>query len=100
MGTWAATGAFAKKEDDGFVPFDHLNGPSLKQGDSVRLYEAIVLHVPDTGGSLQIGIGGVVYTAVINSIAAVRRKPPEPLRSAISSGIRTGPATTKPRSPR
>jgi hypothetical protein len=69
-----------RQVSDGFEPFDHLNGPPLKQGDSVRLHEAIVLTHPDTGGSLQIGIGGVVYTAVINSIAAVRRKPPEALK--------------------
>jgi altronate dehydratase len=67
-------------KNDGFVPFDHMIGTSLKHGDTVRLHDAIVLAHPDTGGSLQIGIGGVVYTAVINSIAAVRRKPPEPLK--------------------
>jgi hypothetical protein len=68
------------ERDDGFVPFDHLIGTSLKHGDTVRLHEAIVLEEPNTGGDLKIVIGGVVYTAVINSIAAVRRKPAEPLK--------------------
>jgi hypothetical protein len=67
-------------KDDGFVPFDHMIGTSLKHGDTVRLHDAIVLEEPSRGGNLKIGIGGVVYTAAINSIAAVRRKPPEPLK--------------------
>jgi altronate dehydratase len=70
----------AIRANDGFVPFDHLIGTSLKHGDTVRLHDAIVLEEPNSGGNLKIGIGGVVYTAVINSIAAVRRKPAEPLK--------------------
>jgi hypothetical protein len=72
----------AIRANDGFVPFvpfDPRQG-SLKHGDTVRLKDGIVERIHDRSGLFDIEFGKVVSPVHISSIAAVRRKPAEPLK--------------------